>query len=93
MILFLYEYEKRQLHGVLKTCCDGGNAFAKLGSNFLHRLSFCKPLPEKLFRDAIRENYFSANKFNFGLSENQVYKLIYLFSKSRIHRIAIHRKE
>nr|KYP33373.1 hypothetical protein KK1_045775 [Cajanus cajan] len=35
----------------------------------------CKPIPEKLFPDAIRENYFSANKFIFGLSENQVYNL------------------
>jgi len=39
MILFLYEYEKRQLHGVFKASCDGGinivpNAFAKLGKQF-----------------------------------------------------------
>ncbi|QCD82894.1 cleavage and polyadenylation specificity factor subunit 4 [Vigna unguiculata] len=94
MILFLYEYEKRQLHGVFKASCDGGinivpNAFAKLGKQFPAQVKFdpvwfCKPLPEKLFRDAIRENYFSANKFNFGLSENQVYKLIYLFSKRKL---------
>ncbi|KAK7368271.1 hypothetical protein VNO80_10296 [Phaseolus coccineus] len=94
MVLFLYEYDKRQLHGVFKASCDGGiniipNAFAKVGNQFPAQVKFepiwfCKPLPEKLFRDAIRENYFSANKFNFGLSENQVYKLIYLFSKRKI---------
>ncbi|CAJ1939651.1 unnamed protein product [Sphenostylis stenocarpa] len=81
MVLFLYEYDKRQLHGVFKASCDGGinivpNAFAKVGKQFPAQVKFepiwfCKPLPEKLFRDAIRENYFSANKFNFGLSENQ----------------------
>ncbi|WVZ25668.1 hypothetical protein V8G54_004212 [Vigna mungo] len=94
MILFLFENEKRQLHGVFNASCDGGinivpNAFAKQGKRFPAQVKFdiiwfCKPLPEKLFRDAIRENYFSANKFNFGLSENQVYKLIYLFSKRKL---------
>jgi len=39
MILFLYEYDKRQLHGVFKASCDGGiniipNAFAKAGNRF-----------------------------------------------------------
>lgn len=32
----------------------------------------CDPLSEQEFRNAIRENYFSAKKFNFGLSEDQV---------------------
>ncbi|KAK7317902.1 hypothetical protein RJT34_02512 [Clitoria ternatea] len=91
VILFLFEYEKRQLHGVFRASCDGGinivpNAFASLGMQFPAQVKFipiwfCKPLPEKSFRDAIRENYFSANKFNFGLSENQVRKLLDLFSK------------
>nr|KYP58930.1 hypothetical protein KK1_014352 [Cajanus cajan] len=81
MILFLFEYEKRQLHGVFKASCDGAinivpNAFAAVGKQYPAQVKFdiiwsCKPIPEKLFRDAIRENYFSANKFNFGLSENQ----------------------
>ncbi|MCI29776.1 DCD (development and cell death) domain protein, partial [Trifolium medium] len=44
----------------------------------------CKPLPERIFRDAIRENYFSANKFHFGLSEDQVYKLLHLFSMNKL---------
>lgn len=39
MILFLYENEKRQLHGVFNASCDGGinivpNAFAKQGKQF-----------------------------------------------------------
>ncbi|RDY09168.1 hypothetical protein CR513_06505, partial [Mucuna pruriens] len=94
MILFLFEYEKRQLHGVFKASSDGAinivpNAFAAVGKQYpaqvkFETIWFCKPLPEKLFRDAIRENYFSANKFNFGLSEDQVYKLLYLFSKRKL---------
>jgi hypothetical protein len=32
----------------------------------------CSPLTEAEFRDTIKENYFSAKKFNFGLSEEQV---------------------
>lgn len=32
----------------------------------------CSPLIEAEFYEAIKENYFSANKFNFGLSEKQV---------------------
>ncbi|KAK7362515.1 hypothetical protein VNO77_04631 [Canavalia gladiata] len=94
MILFLFEYEKRQLHGVFEASCDGAinivpNAFVSLGKQFPAQVKFipiwsCKPLPEKLFRDAIKENYFSPNKFNFGLSENQVHKLLYLFSMRKL---------
>lgn len=32
----------------------------------------CTPLTEHEFSDAIRDNYFAANKFNFGLSKDQV---------------------
>ena len=35
----------------------------------------CVPVPEKAFRDAIGENYFSPHKFNFGLSRDQVFSL------------------
>lgn len=33
---------------------------------------YCSPLSEDEFGDAIRENYFSARKFHFGLSDEQV---------------------
>lgn len=32
----------------------------------------CTPLSEHEFGDAIRDNYFTARKFKFGLSEDQV---------------------
>ncbi|KAI4332568.1 hypothetical protein L6164_017464 [Bauhinia variegata] len=94
MILFLFEHEKRQLHGVFEASCDGGidivpHAFSSLGKHFPAQVRFipiwyCKPLPESIFCDAIKENYFSANKFNFGLSENQVRRLLDLFSLRKI---------
>ncbi|GAU45014.1 hypothetical protein TSUD_94490, partial [Trifolium subterraneum] len=92
--LFLFEYEKRLLHGVFKATCDGGinivpKAFTSLGMPYPAQVKFitiwdCKPLPERIFRDAIRENYFSNNKFHFGLSEDQVCKLLHLFSMNKL---------
>ncbi|KAJ1393394.1 Development/cell death domain [Sesbania bispinosa] len=86
--------EQRQLHGVFKASCDGAmnivpNAFTSLRKQFPAQVKFipiwhCKPLPEKTFRGAIKENYFSSNKFNFGLSENQVNKLLNLFSMRKL---------
>lgn len=32
----------------------------------------CRPLREMEFRDAISDSYFTATKFNFGLSKAQV---------------------
>lgn len=50
MILFLFEYDKRRLHGVFKATCDGSvnivpNAFAASGKQFpaqvrIHLLQF-----------------------------------------------------
>ncbi|XLR31715.1 hypothetical protein S83_059615 [Arachis hypogaea] len=81
-ILFLFEYEKRQLHRVFKAASDGGmnivpNAFSSLRTQFPAQfipIWHCKPLSQSVFKYAIIENYFSANKFNFGLSIKQVNK-------------------
>ncbi|KAJ7969302.1 DCD (Development and Cell Death) domain protein [Quillaja saponaria] len=95
MILFLFEYESRLLYGVFQACCDGAinivpHAFSSSGKQFPAQVNFtpvwyCNPLPENTFRDAIRDNYFSANKFNFGLSEYQVRRLLYLFSMKKLN--------
>ncbi|XP_022715470.1 uncharacterized protein LOC111274815 [Durio zibethinus] len=98
MILFLFEFEKRELHGVFQACSDGAmdilpHAFRSSGKQFPAQifiqvkftpLWYCCPLSENEFRDAIRENYFSRNKFNFGLSEDQVRRLLSLFSLKRL---------
>ncbi|GKU92655.1 hypothetical protein SLEP1_g6357 [Rubroshorea leprosula] len=90
MILFLFEFEKRELHGVFQASYDGAmnivpNSLSASGKQLPAQVKFtqlwsCTPLPENEFRDAIRENYFSARKFNFGLSEYQVVQLLSLFS-------------
>ncbi|CAL5213070.1 unnamed protein product [Lathyrus oleraceus] len=92
--LFLFEYEKKLLHGVFMATCDGGinivpKAFALTGMKYPAQVKFvpvweCKPIPEKIFRHAIRENYFANNKFSFGLSENQVEKLLHLFNMNKL---------
>uniref|UniRef100_A0A8R7QXK7 DCD domain-containing protein n=1 Tax=Triticum urartu TaxID=4572 RepID=A0A8R7QXK7_TRIUA len=45
------------------------------------RIWFCKPLMESEFEDAVQDNYyFARNKFNYGLTHQQVVKLLHLFS-------------
>ncbi|KAK4440342.1 hypothetical protein Salat_0369100 [Sesamum alatum] len=94
MVLFLFEFEKRQLFGVYQASSDGAmdivpHGFKYSGKHFPAQVCFtsvwyCDPLPEREFRDAIRENYFSAKKFNFGLSEDQVRRLLSLFSSRKL---------
>ncbi|KAL7131300.1 hypothetical protein ABFS83_13G189000 [Erythranthe nasuta] len=94
MVLFLFEFKKRQLFGVYQASCDGAldivpHAFNHSGMHFPAQVSFtpiwyCDPLSEHEFRDAIRENYFSAKKFNFGLSKDQVRRLLSLFSSRKL---------
>lgn len=94
MILFLFEYERRQLFGVYRAISDGGmnivpHAFSSSGKQFSAQVRFvliwrCSPLSEDEFRDAIRENYFSTRKFHFGLSDEQVHRLLRLFSSRKL---------
>ncbi|XWS12310.1 hypothetical protein CRYUN_Cryun37aG0078700 [Craigia yunnanensis] len=94
MILFLFEFERRELHGVFQAFSDGAmnilpRAFSSSGKQFPAQVKFttmwyCHPVSENEFRNAIRENYFSRYKFNFGLSENQVQRLLLLFSLKRL---------
>lgn len=95
MVLFLFEYEKRQLFGVYRATSDGAmnivpHAFNYSGKRFPAQVRFtpiwvCSPLLENEFRDAIKENYFSAKKFNFGLSEDQVRQLLQLFYPRKLN--------
>ncbi|CAH1436769.1 unnamed protein product [Lactuca virosa] len=94
MILFLFEFERRQLHGVFRATSNGEidiepNAFKSSGKSFPAQVRFapvwkCNPLSEHEFKAAIKENYFSWKKFNFGLSKDQVYRLVTLFHSKRI---------
>ncbi|KAL2480293.1 DCD domain-containing protein [Abeliophyllum distichum] len=94
MVLFLFEYEKRELFGVYQACSDGAMDIVphlcnSLGKKFPAQVHFkpiwyCNPLSEKMFQDAIYDNYYSAKKFNFGLSEDQVHRLLLLFSSRKL---------
>ncbi|XP_062012334.1 uncharacterized protein LOC133728902 [Rosa rugosa] len=94
MILFLFEFEKRELHGVFQASSDGrmnivSNAWSRSGKKFpaqvrVNPIWHCHPLPESEFGDAIKENYFSKWKFNFGLSKAQVWRLLMLFNLRKL---------
>ncbi|XP_039009154.1 uncharacterized protein LOC120137490 [Hibiscus syriacus] len=94
MILFHFEFESRELHGVFQACSDGAMnilpcVLSSSGKQLPAQVKFtltwyCHPLSENEFCDAIRENYFSKTKFNFGLSEDQARRLLSLFSLKRM---------
>ncbi|XP_010936594.1 uncharacterized protein [Elaeis guineensis] len=94
MLLFLFEHEERKLYGVFEATSDGAlniipNAFLSSGKSYpaqilFKRIWFCKPLSEDEFGDAIKENYYRPYKFEFGLSYDQVLRLIHLFSLKKI---------
>ncbi|GAB2276396.1 hypothetical protein Dimus_011124 [Dionaea muscipula] len=89
MILFLFDYQERKLYGVFEACSDGrmnivSSAYKSSGKQFPAQVQFriiwrCFPIPEIVFHDAIKENYYAPYKFHFGLSKHQVRKLLFLF--------------
>ncbi|KAL3508253.1 hypothetical protein ACH5RR_027654 [Cinchona calisaya] len=93
IILFLFEFERRLLYGVFQAVSDGQmdivpHAFRSSGKSFPAQVRIrviwnCRPLPEEEFRDAIRDNYYEAHKFKFGLSKEQVDRLLWLFDSKR----------
>lgn len=95
MVLFLFEFEKRQLFGVYRATSDGGmniapHAINSSGKRFSAQVRFtpiwiCRPLFENEFREAIKENYFSTKKFHFGLCKEQVRRLLHLFSTRKLN--------
>lgn len=94
MTLFLFEFERRLLHGVYRATSDGEiniepKAFISCGKHFPAQVRFtsvwnCSPLAEHEFQDAIWDNYFSGKKFKFGLNKDQVNKLMMLFRSKKI---------
>ncbi|KAH9616777.1 hypothetical protein KSS87_005294 [Heliosperma pusillum] len=94
MLLFLYDYQKRKLYGVFEASSNGGlnlvpDAYKSSNLKFPAQVRFtvlwqCAPLQEDAFRDAIKENYFTPYKFNFGLSREQVNRLLSLFERTKL---------
>ncbi|GAB2222850.1 hypothetical protein Drorol1_Dr00016979 [Drosera rotundifolia] len=94
MILFLFDYQERKLYGVFEALSDGtlnisSKAYKSSGKQFPAQVLFlilwrCIPIPEAIFRYAIKDNYYAPYKFHFGLSKQQVWKLCCLFEKTRV---------
>eukprot|EP00250_Pteridium_aquilinum_P013707 c21520_g1_i1 orf=569-1867(-) len=87
--LFLFDIDKRVLHGVYKASSEGGinlidEAFKDSKRKFPAQVRFhiqkdCMPLDESAFKIAIKENYFGGNKFKCELNVEQVGRLMKLF--------------
>ncbi|KAK2982458.1 hypothetical protein RJ640_026301, partial [Escallonia rubra] len=95
LILFLFNYSDRKLHGIfeaesagqLEINPHGWTTDSTMSTPYPAQVQVrikqqCCPLPEHVFRPLIADNYYEARLFWFELDRAQTNKLISLFSSS-----------